>query len=209
MIKRAFDCSAALAGTVLMLPLWVIVALLIKLDSPGPVVFRHQRIGRGFRPFAVYKFRTMVADPARRTSEITFGGTADARVTRVGRILRRTKIDELPQLINVMKGEMSLVGPRPEVAEYVNLFRKDYEAILAVRPGLTDFASLKYRDEAALLARAADPAEEYVRHILPDKIRLAKEYVECASLAVDLVMIVTTIGRVVSPGHPRRRRLAE
>jgi lipopolysaccharide/colanic/teichoic acid biosynthesis glycosyltransferase len=208
MTKRVFDCSAALAGAVLMLPLWAVVALIIKLDSPGPVVFRHTRIGRAFRPFSVYKFRTMVAEPARRTSEITFGGTADRRLTRFGRILRSTKIDELPQLINVVKGEMSLVGPRPEVAEYVNLFRKDYETILEVRPGMTDFASLKYRDEAALLARAADPADEYVRRILPDKIRLAKEYVACASLAVDMMLIARTIGRVVSPAHAGTRLAA-
>jgi lipopolysaccharide/colanic/teichoic acid biosynthesis glycosyltransferase len=205
MIKRLFDCSAALAGTLVMLPLWALVALLIKLDSPGPVVFRHRRIGRGFRPFVVYKFRTMAAGPAGRTTAITFGGTADRRVTRFGRILRKTKIDELPQLINVLKGEMSLVGPRPEVAEYVDLFRKDYEAILTVRPGMTDFASLKYRDEAALLARAADPVDEYVRRILPDKIRLGKDYVQRASLAVDLELIAKTIVRVIRPSRRGRR----
>jgi lipopolysaccharide/colanic/teichoic acid biosynthesis glycosyltransferase len=205
MIKRVFDCSAALVGTLLLLPLWAVVALIIKLDSPGPVVFRHKRIGRGFRPFFVYKFRTMLAAPSRRASEITFGGDADRRVTRFGRILRRTKIDELPQLINVLKGEMSLVGPRPEVAEYVNLFRKDYEAILEVRPGMTDFASLKYRDEGAILARAADPVDEYVHRILPDKIRLAKDYVHHASLGVDMVVIARTIVRVIGPRHSGRR----
>lgn len=192
MIKRAFDCTASLAGIVLLLPVFVVVAVLIRLDSPGPVLFRHKRVGRDFRPLYVYKFRTMV-DGSGGGGQITFRGNADSRITRLGRMLRGTKIDELPQLINVLKGEMSLVGPRPEVAEYVDMFHEDYEAILAVRPGMTDFASLEYCDEAALLEQATDPVDEYTHHILPAKIRLEREYVRRASLPGDIALIVRTV----------------
>lgn len=192
MIKRAFDCTAALAGIILLLPLFVVVAVLIRLDSPGPVMFRHRRVGRDFRPLYVYKFRTMV-DGSGGGGQIAYRGSSDSRITRLGRTLRGTKIDELPQLINVLKGDMSLVGPRPEVPEYVDMFHEDYEAILAVRPGMTDFASLEYRNEAALLEEAADPIAEYTHHILPAKIRLAREYVRRASLPVDIALIVRTV----------------
>jgi lipopolysaccharide/colanic/teichoic acid biosynthesis glycosyltransferase len=204
MIKRAFDCTAALAGIILLLPVFLIVALLIRLDSPGPVLFRHRRVGRDFRPLYVYKFRTMV-DSSLGGSQITFRGNADSRITRLGRTLRGTKIDELPQLINVLKGDMSLVGPRPEVAEYVDMFHEDYEAILAVRPGMTDFASLEYCDEAALLEQAADPVDEYTHHILPAKIVLEREYVRRASLPVDIALIVRTVLSIFKgPRHTRR-----
>src|SRR5207253_6817635 len=153
------------------MPLFVVVAILIRADSPGPVFFAQERIGKGFRPFWIYKFRTMVKDAAQRGGALTASG--DPRITRVGQILRNTKIDELPQLINVLRGDMSLVGPRPEVRRYVELFRHDYEEILRVRPGITDLASLKYRDESALLAVAADPEQEYITRVLPDKITLA------------------------------------
>jgi lipopolysaccharide/colanic/teichoic acid biosynthesis glycosyltransferase len=207
MIKRAFDCTAALAGITLLLPVFVVVAVLIRFDSPGPVLFRHRRVGRGFRPFDVYKFRTMVDGGGREGNQITYRGNADSRITRLGRLLRATKIDELPQLCNVLKGDMSLVGPRPEIAEYVALFRDDYEEILAVRPGMTDFASLEYRDEAALLEQAADPIEEYTQRILPAKIRLAREYVRRASLPVDIALIVRTVLSVCWRSR-RTRRLA-
>jgi lipopolysaccharide/colanic/teichoic acid biosynthesis glycosyltransferase len=205
MIKRAFDCTAALAGIILLLPVFVVVAVLIRLDSPGPVLFRHQRVGRGFRPLFVYKFRTMVDGGG--GGKITFRGNADSRITRVGRMLRAVKIDELPQLMNVLKGEMSLVGPRPEVAEYVDLFHEDFETILTVRPGMTDFASLEYCDEAALLEQAADPVDEYTHHILPAKIMLEREYLRRASLPVDIALIVRTVLSVFK-GSRHTRRLA-
>jgi len=133
MTKRTFDVTVALLGLLLLSPVLIVAALLIKLDSRGPVFFRQERIGRGFRPFLIYKFRTMVQDAPRKGGPITFG--EDSRITRVGRFLRKTKIDEIPQLINVLKGEMSFVGPRPEVRKYVELFRRDYEEILKIRPG--------------------------------------------------------------------------
>ena len=176
MIKRTFDILVAAASLLLLSPLMVAAALLIKCDSKGPVFFKQERIGRGFRPFLIYKFRTMRQDFNHKVRQITVG--ADPRITRIGAFLRATKIDELPQLINVLKGDMSFVGPRPEVRQYVQAFQKDYEEILKVRPGITDLASLKYRDEASLLAKAKDPEEEYVTHVLPDKIRLAKDYLQ-------------------------------
>ncbi|MGE0826108.1 MAG: sugar transferase [Candidatus Binatia bacterium] len=190
-MKRIVDVLAATLGLVLLLPLLLLVALLIKLDSVGPVLFCQERIGRGWRPFRMYKFRTMVSDAQHTGTLITIGH--DARITRVGRLLRKTKIDELPQLLNIVKGEMSLVGPRPEVRRYVELFRQDYEEILRLSPGLTDFASLKYRNEAELLGQAVNPEEAYVHHILPEKIVLAKQYIQQSSLKVDLQIILKTL----------------
>jgi lipopolysaccharide/colanic/teichoic acid biosynthesis glycosyltransferase len=191
-MKRAFDIIFAFTGLVLLFPLLALVALLIKWDSRGAVFFKQERMGRGFRPFRIYKFRSM-----RQASEglpLTVG--QDPRITRVGSFLRKTKIDEVPQLINVLKGEMSLVGPRPEVRQYVELFRRDYEEILTVRPGITDIASLKYQDEAKVLDHSKNPEEEYIRRILPDKIRLAEEYVSRSSFLFDLGLILKTLPRL-------------
>jgi lipopolysaccharide/colanic/teichoic acid biosynthesis glycosyltransferase len=195
-MKRLLDILAAVAGLTLLAPLLAAVALLIKLDSPGPVLFKQQRVGKGFRPFWIYKFRTMKVDPD-GGPVLTIG--ADRRITRAGALLRRSKIDELPQLINILKGDMTIVGPRPEVPRYVEAFRRDYEEILKVRPGLTDLASLKYRDESALLGQSDDPEEEYLRRILPDKICLAKDYIHRSSLRFDINLIGKTLLRVVFP----------
>jgi lipopolysaccharide/colanic/teichoic acid biosynthesis glycosyltransferase len=189
--KRVFDLVFASLGLLCLTPLLLLVALLIKLDSPGPVFFRQERMGRGFHPFHIYKFRTMVHDAPLRGGAITFG--ADPRITKVGRILRKRKIDELPQLINVLRGQMSFVGPRPEVRRYVELFREDYEDILRVLPGITDLASLKYRYEAEILGHCEDPEEAYVRHILPEKMKLAKEYVRQPSFFFDISIILKTL----------------
>ena len=190
MIKRAFDIAAAFIGLLLLSPLFILLGLLVWLDSPGPIFFRQERMGKGFRPFLIYKFRTMVQDAPHKGGPITFG--KDPRITRVGNFLRKTKIDELPQLINVLKGQMTFVGPRPEVGKYVELFRQDYEEILKVRPGITDLASLKYRDEATILGRSKNPEEEYLNHVLPDKIDLAKEYIRRSSFFFDLSLILKT-----------------
>jgi lipopolysaccharide/colanic/teichoic acid biosynthesis glycosyltransferase len=197
-VKRGLDLIAAVVGLIVLAPLFVVVAILIMADSSGPVFFRQERIGKGFRPFWMYKFRTMVQDAPLKGGALTALG--DPRVTRLGRILRQTKIDELPQLINIVRGDMSLVGPRPEVCQYVQLFRKNYETILAVRPGITDPASLKYRNESAILAKSENPEQEYIQRVLPDKIRLGEEYVRQSSLAVDLVLIFKTILTVI-PGR--------
>jgi len=193
-MKRGFDIVASMIGLICFLPLLLLLAFLIKLDSTGPVFFKQERIGKGFRPFLIYKFRTMVKDAPALGSPITFGN--DSRITRAGRILRKVKLDELPQLINVLKGDMSFVGPRPEVHQYVEVYRADYAEILAVRPGITDLASLKYRDEAAILGQSETPEAEYVRRVLPDKIKLAKEYIQRSSLIFDLSVIWRTVFKI-------------
>ena len=187
--KRAFDLLGAGLALLLLAPLMVVVALWIKLDSPGPVFFRQHRVGRHGVPFLIHKFRTMRADA--EGLPLTVGD--DPRITRAGRFLRRTRLDELPQFIDVLRGTMSLVGPRPEVPRYVALYPPALrDRVLAVRPGLTDPASLAFIDEAALLAAAADPEREYVERILPAKLQRAAEYAETASLATDLAVLART-----------------
>lgn len=195
MIKRLVDIMGASIGLVLFSPLFLILAVLIKLDSSGPVLFRQERIGRKFIPFFIYKFRTMAAGRANEGLCIT--SRNDSRITRAGRWLRATKLDELPQLLNVLIGDMSLVGPRPEVRQYVELFRSEYEQLLSIRPGMTDLASLKYREEGDFLAQAEDPESEYVTRILPDKIELGNMYLRRASLLFDLSLILKTLLRLV------------
>ena len=194
MMKRILDILVSLVGLICLFPLLLLAAVLIKLDSRGPIFFRQERIGMRFRPFQILKFRTMVQDSSTRGQSITVGD--DPRITRMGWFLRKTKIDELPQLINVLRGEMTFVGPRPEVPQYVELFRQDYEEILKVRPGITDLASIKYRDEAALLAQAENPEEEYVTRVLPDKINLGKEYIRRSSVLFDLTLMFKTFLRL-------------
>jgi lipopolysaccharide/colanic/teichoic acid biosynthesis glycosyltransferase len=192
-LKRGLDVGVSLLGLILASPLLLAAAIAVKLDSRGPLLFRQQRMGRNFRPFWIYKFRTMVVD-AERQGQLTAG--ADPRVTRVGRWLRQSKLDELPQLFNVLRGDMSLVGPRPEVPKYVELFRDEYRVVLSVRPGLTDPASIKYRDEGALLAGSPDPERQYVERILPDKLALASDYIRRANVLTDLGVMFRTVLRI-------------
>jgi lipopolysaccharide/colanic/teichoic acid biosynthesis glycosyltransferase len=173
----------------------LLFAIAVKLDSRGPVFFRQQRVGRKFRPFRIFKFRTMVVDAPQRGGLIT-SGHDDPRITRVGRFLRRWKFDELPQFFNVVMGDMSLVGPRPEVPRYVEMFRSEYSEILTIRPGITDLASIKYRDEASLLAGSANPEQTYVQEILPQKLALAREYVAHRSFGQDLRILFRTVLRI-------------
>lgn len=191
MVKRLFDIIAASMGLVVLSPLMLAVALAVKLEDGGPVFFVHRRIGRGFVPFGMYKFRTMVVDAASAGPAITVGG--DPRVTGTGRLLRRTKLDELPQLINVLTGDMSLVGPRPEVAKYVEAFRGEYSRVLSVRPGVTDYASIVYRDEESVLAASGDPERLYVEDVLPRKLKLNIEYIGRASFIEDIKIILKTL----------------
>lgn len=197
MIKRFFDFTLALLGLAFLFPLFLAIAILIKFEGRGPVFFQQKRVGRNFRTFYLYKFRSMVHGAPANGPLITVGG--DPRVTRVGRILRKFKLDELPQLINVLKGDMSLVGPRPEVRKYVRKFRKDYRTVLSVRPGITDIASLTFRDEESVLKGKEDPEDYYVNYVLPEKIKLAKEYVNKASLRQDISLIVLTILKIAYP----------
>ena len=193
-MKRVLDIVVAGVGLIALSPLLLLVSIVIKIGSTGPVFFRQERMGKGFRPFHIYKFRTMIDNAAQMGSAITCG--KDPRITTLGKFLRKTKIDELPQLINVLRGEMSLVGPRPELRKFVQLFRQDYETILKIRPGITDLASLKYQDEAELLATSTDAEEEYLRRVLPDKVELAKYYVKRSSLFFDMSLILRTIPKL-------------
>jgi lipopolysaccharide/colanic/teichoic acid biosynthesis glycosyltransferase len=190
MAKRLFDIVCAALGLALLAPLLLLLALWVKLDTPGPVFYRQERVGRHGKPFLIHKFRSMRADAA--GPQITVG--ADPRITRSGRFLRSSKLDELPQLWDVLRGAMSLVGPRPEVPRYVALYPEAQRRIvLSVRPGITDPASLQFRHEGELLARAADPEREYVERLMPQKLALACEYVQQASLAGDLRIIWRTL----------------
>jgi lipopolysaccharide/colanic/teichoic acid biosynthesis glycosyltransferase len=190
--KRLFDVIVAVLGLLLLSPLLVGIALWIKLDSPGPVFFRQERVGRGGALFRIHKFRSMRADAPHAGPQLTVG--ADPRITRAGQVLRRTKLDELPQLIDVLAGSMSLVGPRPEVPRYVALYPAALrDKVLSVRPGITDPASIEYRDESALLARAADPERVYIEQVMPAKLRCAASYVDRMSLANDVRLIGATL----------------
>lgn len=192
MLKRTFDIFAATIGLLCAAPIMLASAIAIRCTSPGPILFRQERVGKNFEVFQILKFRTMYVDASQRGGPLT-QGHYDPRITPVGSFLRRWKIDELPQLVNVLSGRMSLVGPRPEVPKYVAMFRDDYSEILRVRPGITDAASLKYRDEASLLGAASDAETEYVARILPDKIAIAKAYLRQGSFASDLVILARTV----------------
>jgi len=194
--KRLLDVVVSSAGLLFLSPVIAVVAVLIKFDSRGPLFFRQERVGQGQRTFSIYKFRTMVVDAPLKGGPLT--APEDPRITRLGRLLRQTKIDELPQLINVLRGDMTIVGPRPEVPRYVEMFRSDYDEILRARPGITDLASLKYRDESAVLKHATDPEQEYLTRVLPDKIALAKEYIKRSSLAFDVSLILKTVARIIA-----------
>lgn len=194
--KRAFDLSAALAGLLLLLPVFAVIAAWIKLDSPGPVFFRQERVGLRKRSFRIYKFRTMKARAEQGGTLITIG--RDPRITRTGAVLRRYKLDELPQLINIVLGQMSFVGPRPEVPYYVNMYSEEQMRVLSVRPGLTDDASIKYSDENALLAGVSHPERVYVEQIMPDKLSINLQYVAAPSLRKDMEIIWKTLVKLIS-----------
>lgn len=195
MLKRAFDILASATGLFILSPVFLIIALAVKLGSPGPVFYRATRVGRYGVPFKLLKFRSMVADADKAGPGITRSG--DRRVTSVGRILRRTKLDELPQLFNVLRGEMSLVGPRPEDPRYVALYTPEQRQVLNVRPGITSLASVRYRNEEALLT-GGDWEREYVERIMPAKLAIDLEYVHRASVGQDVLVILATLWAVVS-----------
>ncbi len=189
--KRAFDLLFACVGLVLLSPFLGVLAVMIKLDSPGPVLYRQERVGRHGRLFRIYKLRSM-----------SVGTAAKMHITKFGRTLRRHKLDELPQLINVVKGEMSLVGPRPELPTFVALYSPpDRDQILSVRPGITDLASIEYIDEDAMLASAADPERLYIEQIMPAKLELSLRYLQKRSLTLDAVIILRTVCRLFRQGQ--------
>jgi lipopolysaccharide/colanic/teichoic acid biosynthesis glycosyltransferase len=194
-IKRSFDLIMSFIGLILVSPFFLIISLLIKLDSKGPVFFKQVRVGRYEKNFKILKFRTMVTDAEKRGAQITVG--RDSRITRVGHFLRKSKLDELPQLINVFKGDMSLVGPRPEVPKYTQYYNQNQKRIFEMRPGITDFASIKYRDENEILALSSEPEKTYIEEIMVDKLNLNLEYLDKKSLVTDIKIIFSTLYKII------------
>lgn len=192
-LKRAMDVAVSGVFLAVAWPFLFLIGAAVRLESNGPALFRHERVGRNGEPFDVMKFRTMAASTG--GPEITSAN--DQRITRLGAVLRKYKLDELPQLLNVLRGEMSLVGPRPEVLRYVEAFPAEYAKILSVRPGITDPASLRYRDEQEILAGKDDPEAFYLNELLPEKLRLSAEYVDQQSARRDVAVVWQTL-RVIA-----------
>ena len=189
--KRLYDLFFATLGLVGLCPLLLVIALAVKMSDGGPIFYRQQRVGQGGRLFKIWKFRTMIAGADKRGLSVTSGG--DLRITALGRVLRKTKLDELPQLWNVCCGEMSLVGPRPEVPHYVSLYTPAQREILRLPPGITDLATLAFRDEEDLLHAAGDVEKFYIEHCVPRKIELNLAYAQKASLWQDTLIILKTL----------------
>lgn len=194
-MKRLFDILASGFGLMCLSPLFAVLAVWIKCDSPGPVFYRQVRVGRGNKDFRIFKFRSMRVGSDKK-GLITVGGH-DPRVTRSGYYIRKYKLDEFPQLINVFIGDMSLVGPRPEVRKYVDMYTPEQLRVLDVRPGITSLASLRYRNENELLAQAEDPDRCYVEKVMPDKLAIDLEYVPKANLLTDIKLIFATIASII------------
>ncbi len=194
-MKRFLDIVFSLLVLLVGLPFGLVIALLIVVDSRGPVFYRQSRVGRNNIDFQLFKFRTMCVG-ADRGSLITVGDD-DARITKVGAFLRKYKIDEFPQFLNILRGEMSVVGPRPEVRKYVEMYTPEQMRVLSVRPGLTDYASIRYVDENALLAKSDDPERTYIEEVMPDKLKLNLQYIDEQSLWVDARIVLKTLGAIV------------
>jgi lipopolysaccharide/colanic/teichoic acid biosynthesis glycosyltransferase len=196
MIKRIFDLLISAFGLLLLLPFFIIIALFISLDSTGPVFYLQERVGQGGKLFKLFKFRTMRTGADKLTA-ITVGNR-DPRITRLGYYLRKFKVDELPQLINVFLGSMSLVGPRPELKKFVDLYSPEQRRVIEVKPGITDYASIEFRNENELLEGKSDPIDYYMREIMPVKLNLNLKYIETRSFWVDLKIIAQTIWLIIS-----------
>lgn len=194
--KRCFDIICSIIGLIILAPFLLLISILIKLDSKGPILFIQGRVGKNNIDFNIYKFRTMRMQS--ETKGLLTLGNHDSRITKVGYLLRRYKIDEFPQLINILKGDMSFVGPRPELRYYVNFYNEDDMKIFVVRPGITGLASLKYRNEVELLKAAKNPEEFFINTIIPDKLKFNKDYIKNRNFFFDLKLIFMTIIKVVA-----------
>lgn len=197
--KRCFDITASFFGILFLLIPFAAVAVAVKCSSRGPVFFRQVRVGKNGRKFRIYKFRTMVADAEKKGMQITVGG--DSRVTGIGRVLRKTKVDELPQLFNVFAGQMSFVGPRPEVPHYVDMYSDYQKNVLRIKPGITELASIVYRDENDVLAKSEDPERTYIEEIMPEKIKLNMQYMQKMNVFYDIYLIFRTFAAVLKRGE--------
>ena len=194
MLKRIFDITLSLFGLIILLPFILIIAILIKIDSKGPVFFKQIRVTKNGKEFKIFKYRTMRVG-SDKYSQITVG--KDGRITKIGSFLRKYKLDEIPQLINVLIGDMSLVGPRPEVPKYVALYTDEQKEILKVRAGITDYASIEFSDENDLLASEEEPEKAYIEKIMPKKIELNKKYLSKISILTDIKIILLTIKKIL------------
>ena len=194
MLKRIFDITLSLFGLIILLPFMLIIAILIKIDSKGPVFFKQIRVTKNGKEFKIFKYRTMRVG-SDKYSQITVG--KDGRITKIGSFLRKYKLDEIPQLINVLIGDMSLVGPRPEVPKYVALYTDEQKEILKVRAGITDYASIEFSDENDLLASEEEPEKAYIEKIVPKKIELNKKYLSEVSILTDIKIILLTIKKIL------------
>ncbi|MFW5794852.1 MAG: sugar transferase [Bacillota bacterium] len=194
MIKRIFDLFFSISGVIILSPLLILFSVVIKLTLQGEVFFKQKRVGQDGKTFKIYKFRTMVKDAESKGKKITVG--KDIRITKIGHFLRKYKLDELPQLFNIIKGEMSFVGPRPEVPEYVKYYNNKQREILEVKPGITDYASIYFSNESELLGKVDNPDEFYINYIMPYKIKLNQKYINNINIFHDLKLIIMTILKV-------------
>ena len=194
-LKRCFDIAASAMGLLFLMLPFIVIAVIIKVTSRGPVFFRQVRVGKNGKEFRIFKFRTMVVDAEKKGMQITVG--ADSRITGIGKFLRKTKIDELPQLINVFVGQMSFVGPRPEVPKYVAMYSEYQRNILRIKPGITELASIVYRDENDVLAKSDDPEATYINDIMPKKIALNMEYMQKLGFWYDIKLIFMTFAAIL------------
>lgn len=192
--KRIFDIFFGLIGTIILSPFLIIISILIKLTSEGPVLFKQTRVGLNNKDFKILKFRTMIPDAEKKGLKITVG--EDPRITGIGKFLRKYKLDELPQIINVLKGDMSVVGPRPEVRKYVDHYTKEQMQVLTARPGVTDLASVKYKNENEVLGRSSNPEETYINEVMQEKLRINLDYITHANIIYDLKLILLTVKEV-------------
>lgn len=193
--KRIFDILFSSIGLILISPILLVISIIIKITSEGPILFKQVRVGKDNKDFKILKFRTMIVDADKKGLKITVKD--DPRITKIGKLLRKTKLDELPQLFNVLLGDMSFVGPRPEVRKYVDLYTEEQKQVLSVRPGITDLASIKYRNENELLDQSSNPEETYINEIMPSKLKINLDYVKNINLVNDIKLILLTIKTVI------------
>jgi lipopolysaccharide/colanic/teichoic acid biosynthesis glycosyltransferase len=194
-LKRAFDVIFSLGGLVILSPIFLMICLFIKFGTEGPILFKQVRVGRNENTFKILKFRTMVVDAEKLGAQITVG--KDKRITGIGHFLRKYKLDELPQLINVFVGDMSLVGPRPEVPKYTGYYNDEQKKIFQIRPGITDYASIKYRNENEILAQSSDPERTYIDEVMRDKLELNLQYLAKRSVMEDVRIILMTLKKII------------
>jgi len=195
MLKRLFELTFAFISIILLIPIFIIISVLIVADSKGGIFYKQMRVGKNGKGFYLYKFRSMQKNADKNGLLIT--GRYDSRITKVGHFIRKYKIDELPQLMNVLLGDMNLVGPRPEVSKYVDLYNEEQKKVLLVKPGITDYASIEYSNENVLLSTAMNPEQTYINYIMPAKLKLNLKYIEEQSLIIDLKIIWNTILKII------------